>query len=321
MPVNRRKLCFFSQPALHFGHSIGRSRYAREPSDLQSSLLKGRTVTSQKDQIQRLIAEIEAALAKPASRLSLGFSGETDRQRQLLGKLYSYLQSLEQMLESPGGWGPLDPDTGQLVLPKVSESNAEEAASQVLQGLIMEMRYLRENSLRPLRQELESLQQKRASLQAEINVLEAQHRTAAPLQSEEQINAFLETLMQRLQEQLSAQMAQNLATMEATAVEQLSATETPAPLLSGERLEKVRLLQAQSDELLLKLDTTLTAVFDSLQKSVDSYRDSLEEGLSQMHGLGRQGEVIFHAFGIVLLLGSRDSYRRFSVGNQKQPSA
>ncbi|MEM6251743.1 MAG: hypothetical protein AAF821_02365 [Cyanobacteria bacterium P01_D01_bin.156] len=252
-------------------------------------------MTSQKDQIQRLIAEIEAALAKPPSRLSLGFAEEVDRQRQLLGELSDYLQSLEQMFESPGGWGPLDPDTGQLVSPQVSTAQTEDAASQVLQGLVLEMRYLRENSLRPMRQELEALRQKRESLQAEINVLEA--RRTEPVLSEEQLNAFLETLMQRLQEQLSAQMVQNFAAMETATVEQLSAAETsPVPMLSGQRLDQVRLLQAQSDQLLVKLDTTLTAVFDSLQKSVDSYRDSLEEGLSQMHGLGRQGEVIFHAF-------------------------
>ncbi|MBT9313063.1 hypothetical protein [Leptothoe kymatousa] len=257
-------------------------------------------MTSQKDQIQRLIAEIEATLAKPASRLSLGLSGEADRQRQLLSKLSDYLQSLDQELESPGGWGPLDPGTGQLVSPQPSNSAAktEQEASQVLQELMLEMRYLRENSLRPMRQELEVLQQKRESLQAELNVLEAQQRgnSVVPLHSEEQLTAFLETLMQRLQEQLSTQMVQNIATMEAAAVEQLSTSENPAPLLSGQRLEQVRLLQAQSDHLLLKLDATLAAVFDSLQKSVDSYRDSLEEGLSQMHGLGRQGEVIFHAF-------------------------
>ncbi|MEO0867660.1 MAG: hypothetical protein AAFY17_04260, partial [Cyanobacteria bacterium J06642_11] len=255
-------------------------------------------MTSQKDQIQRLIAEIDAALAKPASRLSLGFAGDTDRQRQLLSRLQSYLQSLEQMFESPGGWGPLDPDTGQLVSPPQALSGAdpEAAASQVLQGLILEMRYLRENSLRPMRQELEALQQQRESLQAEINGLEVQRGTATPLQSEAQLNAFLETLMQRLQEQLSTQMVQNFAALEAAAGEQPLSGQESVPLLSGQRLEQVRLLQSQSDQLLLKLDTTLTAVFDSLQKSVDSYRDSLEEGLSQMHGLGRQGEVIFHAF-------------------------
>ncbi len=252
-------------------------------------------MTSQKDQIQRLIAEIEATLAKPASRLPLGLSGETERQRQLLGKLFSYLQSLQQLFDSPGGWGPIDPETGQFVSPQSSTSDMEESAAQVLQGLLLEMKYLRENSLKPMRQELEALQQKRDSLQAEINVLEAQSG-AGPLQSEQQINAFLETLMQRLQEQLSAQMVQNFAAMEAATIEQLSAADNPAPLLSEQRLEQVRLLQAQSDQLLLKLDSTLTAVFDSLQKSVDSYRESLEEGLDQMHGLGRQGEVIFHAF-------------------------
>ncbi|MEM7793645.1 MAG: hypothetical protein AAF579_04215 [Cyanobacteria bacterium P01_C01_bin.118] len=252
-------------------------------------------MTSQKDQIQRLIAEIEATLAKPSARLPLGLSGEAERQRQLLGKLFSYLQSLQQMFDSPGGWGPIDPGTGQFVSPQVAPTDVEESASQVLQGLLLEMRYLRENSLKPMRQELESLQQKRDSLQAEVNVLEGQ-RSSGSLRSEQQIADFLEVLMQRLQEQLSAQMVQNFATMEAATVEQLAAADNPMPLLSGQRLEQVKLLQAQSDQLLLKLDSTLTAVFDSLQKSVDSYRESLEEGLDQMHGLGRQGEVIFHAF-------------------------
>ncbi|MBT9314942.1 hypothetical protein [Leptothoe spongobia] len=252
-------------------------------------------MTSQKDQIQRLIAEIEATLAKPTARLPLGLSGEAERQRQLLGKLFSYLQSLEQMFDSPGGWGPIDPGTGQFVSPQAAPADFEESASQVLQGLLLEMRYLRENSLKPMRQELESLQQRRDSVQAELNVLEAQ-RKSDPLQSEQQIADFLEVLMQRLQEQLSTQMVQSFAAMESAAIEQLSTADNPMPLLSGQRLEQVRLLQAQSDQLLLKLDNTLTVVFDSLQKSVDSYRESLEEGLDQMHGLGRQGEVIFHAF-------------------------
>ncbi len=269
--------------------------FGQVSSALQSSLLKGRTVTSQKDQIQRLIAEINATLAKPASRLPLGLSGEAERQRQLLGELFSYLQSLEKMFDSPGGWGPIDPGTGQFVAAQTATPDVEESASQVLQGLLLEMQYLRENSLKPMRQELEALQQKRDSLHAELNVLEGQ-RGVSPLQSEQQINAFLETLMQRLQEQLSVQMVQNFAAMETAAIEQMSATDNPSPMLSQQRLEQVRLLQAQSDQLLLKLDSTLTAVFGSLQKSVDSYRDSLEEGLNQMHGLGRQGEVIFHAF-------------------------
>ncbi|MGD1948491.1 MAG: hypothetical protein ACFB14_02460 [Leptolyngbyaceae cyanobacterium] len=281
-------------------------------------------MTSQKDQIQRLIAEIDATLAKPSSRLPLGLSGDSEQQRQLLGKLFNYLQSLDQMFESPGGWGPINPDTGQFVSPSASEPDMEESAAQVLQGLLTEMKYLRENSLRPMRQELESLQQKRDSLQAEINVLEAQRVAEPSLQSEQQINAFLETLMQRLQEKLSAQMVQNFATMEAAAMEQMAAADNPAPMMSGQRLEQVRLLQAQSDQLLLKLDSTLTAVFDSLQKSVDSYRESLEEGLDHMHGLGRQGEVIFHAFinHLAQQLGQDASlYLATGLGESDQPSA
>ena len=155
-------------------------------------------MTSQKDQIQRLIAEIDATLAKPASRFPLGSSGEAERQRQLLGKLFSYLQSLEQTFDSPGGWGPIDPGTGEFVVSSQSATpNMEQEASQVLQGLLQEMRYLRENSLKPMRQELEVLQQRRDSLQAEVHVLEAQ-RSPDPLQSEQQLNDFLRSEERRV---------------------------------------------------------------------------------------------------------------------------
>ena len=255
-------------------------------------------MTSQKDQIQTLISEIEASLANPLPSLPLGLSSTAEQQRQLLHKLSAYLRSLEQLLDAPGGWGPVDPSTGNLV-PAAAEASPQTAdsAAQVLQGLLLEMQHLRENALKPMRTEVEALRQQRESLQAEINVLEAQQSVpASELEVEATINRFLETLMQRLQGQLTDKLAQTLATVEPEPPKSPSESKKVIPLLPGERLEQVRLLQAQSDRLILELDSSITGVFDSLQQSINSYRSSLADGLDEMHGLGRQGEIIFRGF-------------------------
>ncbi|MEO0540360.1 MAG: hypothetical protein AAFZ80_05780 [Cyanobacteria bacterium P01_A01_bin.105] len=262
-------------------------------------------MTSQTDQIQTLIASINALLGRTSPRLPWVMSKEVTQQRQLLAQTRDYLQSLAKDLTAPGGWGPIDPDSGQLAAEPSAARRTERAgeaeAAQVLQALLLEMQYLKENSLKPLRQELVTLKQQRQSLQSEISTLEAQKLTADA--SEQQINQFLETLMERLQTNLSQHLAETLAQVSAGQTSDRLLVETldgelmadQPQLHPAQRLEQLRLVQSQSDQLLLKLDTTLQAVFESLQKSVESYRDSLAEGLDQMHSLGREGEVIFHA--------------------------
>ncbi|MEO1592036.1 MAG: hypothetical protein AAFU71_12175, partial [Cyanobacteria bacterium J06632_22] len=266
-------------------------------------------MTSQTDQIQTLIASINALLGKSTPRLPWVMSNEVTQQRQLLAQTRDYLESLAQDLEAPGGWGPVDPASGQMTPARGAErapgyaSNrpGEAEAAQVLQALLLEMQYLKENSLKPLRQELTHLKQQRQTLQSEISTLEGQKLTADT--SQQQINQFLETLMERLQTNLSQHLAETVAQVSAGQTSDRLLAETidgeliadQPQLHPAQRLEQLRLVQSQSDQLLLKLDSTLQAVFESLQKSVESYRDSLAEGLDQMHSLGREGEVIFHA--------------------------
>jgi len=53
-------------------------------------------VTSQKDQIQALIAEIDSVLKKANSRLPWLVSGEIAQQRQVLERVRNYLVGLQQ---------------------------------------------------------------------------------------------------------------------------------------------------------------------------------------------------------------------------------
>ncbi|MEO1621575.1 MAG: hypothetical protein AAFU53_11160, partial [Cyanobacteria bacterium J06632_3] len=61
-------------------------------------------VTSQKDQIQSLIADIEQVLGAEKPRKPWIKASETESQRQTLARAQDYLLSLKQSFDAPGGW-------------------------------------------------------------------------------------------------------------------------------------------------------------------------------------------------------------------------
>ena len=71
-------------------------------------------MTSQQDQIKSLIADIERALVSEKPRTPWIRASEVEPQRQALAKAQDYLKSLQETFEAPGGWGPVDPSTGQI---------------------------------------------------------------------------------------------------------------------------------------------------------------------------------------------------------------
>ncbi|MDJ0701750.1 MAG: hypothetical protein QNJ46_00580 [Leptolyngbyaceae cyanobacterium MO_188.B28] len=267
-------------------------------------------MTSEKDQIQTLIAEIETFLSKPTPRLPWGKVGDADPQRQILAKTQRYLIGLQQSMQAPGGWGPIDPETGALTPsgpPTLPNQLSTESAQQVLQAFLQEMHYLRANLLQPLRLEIDALHERRQTLQQEVQQLENQSRQAGGSQSGDSrqlLNEFMDVFMERLQQSLAAQIAQALTQLRSDAANNLlleefleadvAAADRPR-LHPAQRLDHLRTVQSESDQLLLKLDSTLKVVFETLEKNVQSYQESLSQGLSKMHGLGSRGETIVTA--------------------------
>ena len=268
-------------------------------------------MTSEKDQIQTLIAEIDTFLSKSNPRLPWERFSEADQQRQILAKTQRYLIALQQSMQAPGGWGPIDPETGALSpvgAQERLESVSAESAQQVLQAVLQEMQYLRTNLLQPLRLEIDRLHQERQTLQQEVRQLEVQRLQADVGQAQgdqlQMISDLLQVFMERLQHSLAEQIAQALAKLKSDAannllLEEFLAAEVAAAdwprLHPSQRLDQLRTVQAQSDQLLLKLDSTLKVVFETLQNNIHSYQESLSQGLSKMHGLGSQGEAIVTA--------------------------
>ena len=201
---------------------------------------------------------------------------------------------------------------------------AAESAQQVLQSILQEMNYLRVNMLQPMRSDVELLRQQREALTQEIRQLEAQRQHQLQPQGNPQfansqiLMEFLQSAMAQMQENLRGQVVQIVASL----------SESDQPLLGGsgladvtganvtganlagtnlaggteaialspvQRLEQIQRVQSQSDQLLLKLDSTVQVIFESLQGNLQSYQDSLEAGLNRIHNLGQQGEVMVAA--------------------------
>jgi hypothetical protein len=287
-------------------------------------------LTSHQDQIQALIAEIDEVLSQPSPRLPWVAFGETvTRARQVLERVRNYLVSLQrEMGDSPRSLLPR-------VSPGDLSSAAPSPQQEIWQALREEMGYLRSQLTGLLQNEVEELRQERQRLVQDIRTLESrrqEHLTPIDGETDRQqlIAQFLQELMNRLQDSLTQRVAETLSQLEERVIEAVLTAETvdtptrgdlerydrhTSPLSETEnfgdesetskllprltpagRLEQMRMLQAQSDHLLMTLDSSLSVIFEALQSNLQTYHESLSQNLEKMHGLGKQGEVIFSAW-------------------------
>ncbi|MGD1932782.1 MAG: hypothetical protein ACFB12_28165 [Leptolyngbyaceae cyanobacterium] len=266
-------------------------------------------MTSQSGQLQALITEIEALLTKAAPKLPWVMSGEANEQRRVMEQVLVYLQAVQATGVPSPGWG-LTPTAGAAIAPTAGESTdvAGTNSQQVLQALLQEMQYLRVQMVQPLTNEVMALQQQREALKNEVRQLEIERLQRSESANANALNpAWMDDVVGRLSAVLLEQLTPQFRALrsqidgapalygalppDAAAV----AAELP-PLNPQQRLEQLRQIQAQTDHLLLRLDGNLRTVFESLDQSIQSYCDTLNQGLDAMHGLGQQGEFVFRTF-------------------------
>lgn len=268
-------------------------------------------MTSPKDPIRSLIAEIDGILNKPSSRKPWPVPSEAAQQRRVLERVRDYLASQQQK------------EQASFVSPQQS---GQETAQQIAQLVAKELESLRVNLMQPLQVELEALRRERESLLREIRQMEnraSHYHSLAQQQAKQQqiISDFLQVLMSRLQESLTQQVAKTMANLETLflsaqsdnlgqeagssfpaysdiepSVEMSNLASPHLPLHPRERLEQLQQIQAQSDRMLLDLDSTLRVVLEALQRNVIGYQESLSQGVAKMHNLGQQSEVLLTAF-------------------------
>ncbi|HIK09090.1 MAG TPA: hypothetical protein IGS52_02285 [Oscillatoriaceae cyanobacterium M33_DOE_052] len=277
-------------------------------------------MSSNRDKIQALIAEIDGVMPKMTSRIAWWMSGDA---RRVLERVRTYLVSLQH--EDLRTSSTSAPKTNSEVLSSPKQPAAApgelDSAQSLWRGAIeQEISLLRTGLMQPLLSEIAALRQERETLAQEIRQLEInrhhQYSLAQQQTAQQQLLAdWLQGLMSRLQESLKEQVARslmqlesNLLTYEAgsspkqlTAPNQVGALsrekvppESAHPLLDPQtRLEHLRMLQSESDGLLISLDTTLRAVFESIERNLHAYEQSMSESVEKIYRLGQQGEVIF----------------------------
>jgi hypothetical protein len=247
-------------------------------------------VTPQTAQIQELVRQIDDALRKSAPRFPWLQSSEAAQQRQVLQQTRSYLLVLQQQAREAED----RPLTGSAA--KSEGVQSAETAQQVLQAVLQEMNYLRSNMLQPLRADIDALQQRRSALVQEVQQLEAQRQQQAlPAGNQQFVAELLQSSMQQLQENLTGQVAGMLASLSAQVPAEQPLLEGSEVLSPAQRLQQMQRLQAQSDQLTMRLDSAIRIIFESMHTNIRSYEDSLEQGLNRMHTLGQQGEAMFSA--------------------------
>ena len=263
-------------------------------------------MTAQRDRFESLIAEIDAVLEESGPRLPWVMSNDVQQQRQMLVRARELLSELQQLPAAASE------ATGQNISPTAPPSGTgptAQASSQVLQALLQEMQYLRGQTMQildPLRNEVHTLKQQRELLLREVQQLQQQRlqldQGVSPSPSTGQWEAMLHQLTSHLESYLAQQLQQSVRRLETSTANTYLLTQSAAghppdgaDLTPTQRLEYLKQIQAQSDQLVMNLDRVLRTVFDSLQQSIYSYQDSLGHGLNKMHTLGQQGEMMFNA--------------------------
>ncbi|HSM82308.1 MAG TPA: hypothetical protein VLS96_11505, partial [Nodosilinea sp.] len=254
----------------------------------------------QQDELEALVAEIDSILGEAAPRLPWVMSNDAN-QRQLLARARAYLAEVKAGVDPAA----LADSAGRLP----GDATAA-ASSQVLKALLQEMQYLRSQTMQildPLRQEVATLRQQRELLLQEVQQLQQQRQQVDQGATLHQLppswEAALQQMARQIEARLAAQVSQSVQQLESATATAYGLTQGPqdfddygsVPLSPAQRLEFLKQLQAQSDQLMLGLDQSMRTVFDTLQQSIYTYQDSLNQGLNQMHTLGQQGELMFNA--------------------------
>ncbi len=273
----------------------------------QFVLVKGFKVTAQTD-IQSLIADIDHILHKPDFPLPWFKSGDLAAAHQVLRKVRSYLVSQQQKL------GVESDKTSTTVTPSQTgvTTSVQEGVQQILQAVTQEMNLLRTDLTKPLQVELEALQQQRESLVREIQHLESTKQQLDYYTKQQTANVqfasdFSQGLINRLVESLTQKLSQILANWEAHLKKNPTSDDSINRLPSNQDeivavverqkvIEQLQQLQKQSDQLIQNIDLNQRLTFETLQRDLQGYQQSLSQELEKMHSLGMQGEMLFAAF-------------------------
>lgn len=280
-------------------------------------------MTSRADEIQTLIADIDNLLNSSGKRLSRLLSSQAPETREVLEKIRNFLvEQRESEIVNSNDQNQLTGDVQRSPLLEkfvnqthsqsmatpsqlsVGQNQADQEASSLLsQQLKSELSTL----IQPLQAELAAMMQERATLVQEIRQLEQRrlHNNSLSQQwanQEQMIAEFLQLLMSRIGSNLTPQIADNVAHDSSSSSNndhsnrEVISSGTQPFLESSQQGDRLTHLTRELDQRLLSLDGTVNFVFEALQRNINTYHESLSQGLARMHSTGVQGQQLMANF-------------------------
>ncbi|NET59328.1 MAG: hypothetical protein F6K47_25260 [Symploca sp. SIO2E6] len=253
-------------------------------------------MTSQQD-IQSLISDLDSLLPQADSRLPWSEPQGIDNLHQFLVRLRNFLVSL-----------PSDNSVAASEnLPAPVYQPPQETGEQVVEVVTQQMNSLRADVLAYLQTDLEALRQQRQSLVREIQQQEETQRRLhllneqKTLQQQQLMAEFSQGLITRCSASLSQKLVTILGNWEERLLGNASKTGARIPTsanlgeggevgVSLETREQLRQMQQHSDQMLSNLDANQRLIFEALQSNLQSYQQSLSQGMTKIHDLGSQVE-------------------------------
>lgn len=284
-------------------------------------------MTSHTAEIQTLIAELDSLLNN--KRLSKLLASEGQQPRQILEKIRNFLASCTDTEATTGTPENNEPKQQRHLSPLLARFIVKNNNSPAVQQNQPNQVEVNVNSaeanafsslLAPLQAELQTLLQERANLVQEIRQLEQRriqnYSLTQQLANQERIiTDFLQALTSHLGVSFQPQKSPMLT--DSSQQQQLSLggagfpkheqqqqlvdnpenTQPPlssplSSLQSPEQLQRLTHLAQELDRRLLALDGSVNVVFESLQRNIHAYSESLSQALARMYTKGLQGEQL-----------------------------
>ncbi len=259
--------------------------------------------------IQSLLDDINSILSLASgNRLPWSRAMPVDlaKQRRVLERVRDYLLHQQIVASSDissniSSDGSIAPQLQQLISQQVRQELQNQAHGQNLESLNVGMGLEALESWGQYRPE-ELISKKTSSGFSDIQQQEIMSSFSALM------HGLQESLHQQMQQaftQINSQITQirtsnpplelspDFLSSSPVSADPISPEDLPGLLSVKERWEKMQLLQQQSDQLLLAIDTNQRIIFETLQRHLQTYQQSLSNKLSGMYQLGMQTEVVF----------------------------
>lgn len=280
-------------------------------------------MTSRADEIQKLITDIDNLINIRKQLELTPLAGQGSDTREVLEKLRTFLvqekeneivnsHAQNQLTVSMEQSGLLEKNLTQAndyqspSSPQGSQRTEQNQGDQEQANLSLKQLQSELSTLiQPLQAELAAMMQERKILAQEIRQLEQRklHNYSLSQQyahQEQMISEFLQLLMSRIVSNLIPQIVDNFgkaSTSPGSISETTSAFSGSQPSLqTSEQAQRLTHLTKELDQRLLSLDGTVNFVFEALQRNINTYHQSLNQGLARMHSTGVQGEQLMTNF-------------------------